>query len=255
MILDFVEKKPVSPIIIFSDGAPSGLPKFVGDIPIALRPGIHENETPLDPLLRRTPFSVDPSTFNASSAVPGFLEMQRTQLVAAASSSRGLEVGDLVALRLLRGARSAAIPECHSAPFCLALVPFGFKETEIVPFSAFHSVSDDALTGPWHPTGVLLAPLSAILCSGLELVKTPARVVPNEMSVTELRNELIARGERTPSGVLKSVLIERLSKLLCIPGSVDTPVFMGAALTKTSQERLRFATSDWDLGRALATSR
>jgi len=303
-----VERKPVSPILIFSGGLPENSPtyetmdqsfkvdypkckrnilKCLTDLPLVRdtpgaakewaqyfevtdasferckadpaqswyegatpqlpQPGLHGDlgvfHAPPPPT---PPFAVDPITFNTQGGVPGFLESQRIRLIAAAAARKALAAGDLVALRLLRGTASSAAPQSHTAPFCLGRVPIGFEGAELVPFVAFYSTTRDATAGYWYNGGVLAVPLSAIICGGLELESLNAHLDPTKMTVVELKEEIIARGD-SPSGS-KPSLVTRLNELISSSAS-DVPACKGVTLTKSAVTQLRNAASDWELGR------
>ena len=82
----------------------------------------------------------------------------------------------------------------HVVPFCLGLVPSGYRNMPPLPsFPAFFSEArsgGSALYGTWlaadGPTVHLAAPLSAVLCSALKLEPSAGAVVPLEMSVEAL---------------------------------------------------------------------
>ena len=87
-------------------------------------------------------------------------------------------------------------------------------------------------------------PLSAVLCSGLELAPLAGAVVPADMGMDALKAELKCRGK--PCTGNKAALTSRLAASVGITGAA--PLYRGRRLTKESAAQLRDVGGEYHLG-------
>ena len=166
-------------------------------------------------------------------------------------AKRVLADGSLVALSLLFGTEC---PRSRVVRFCLAIVPRGYRDVLLPEFTVLFTeakCSKDAISGNWllgtGSMAQLKAPLSTVLCSGLEFEPLPSAIVPENMSVEALKAELKCR-DKVFTGS-KPVLLSRLVESVNVAG--PEPRYHGRRLTKNSAVQLRDLGRDFELGLTL----
>ena len=226
-------------------------PYYRGPAPPPLRAGVADVESAMALPPARAPFAIDPVVFKPVGGSRGLADADRAAFASSAArrAQRGLADGRLVALSLRLGTQ---YPPSHVVPFCLGLVPSGYRDVPLPSFPAFFSEArsgGSALSGTWlaadGPAVHLAAPLSAVICSGLELEPLAGTVVPLEMSVEALKAELKCRGQ--PYTGNKAALTSRLAA--SVAGAVGAvPLCRARRLTKESVTQLRDVAGDYNLG-------
>ena len=226
--------------------AADGGPYYRGDAPPPLRPGVADADYATLPLPARVVFNADPLVYKPVGGSAGYSDSQRVAFAKAAAMHAQLKLNDnsLVALRLMHGVQC---PGTHVVPFCLGIVPSGHRSVDVPQFSAFFSEATGgagALAGRWDSGAQLAAPLSEVLCSGLYFEPLPDCIVPQDMSIADLKAELKSRGKAI--GGPRPLLIERL--LASVGETSAVPVNRGRKLTKASVKRLREVAGNYRLG-------
>mmetsp|Transcript_5800 Transcript_5800/g.13416 ORF Transcript_5800/g.13416 Transcript_5800/m.13416 type:complete len:1027 (+) Transcript_5800:117-3197(+) len=141
---------------------------FRGPPPPALLRFKPESQLELVPLsLQRAPFLVNPITWR------GFTPEDRNAAVVASTNIRTTVVGGLVAMQLLWGSQ---VPEHHTAPFVLALVPESYGTSDTLPFRIFYqckyrtgaATATNNAGGKWCEGIGMVMHKQQLLCGGLQ---------------------------------------------------------------------------------------
>ena len=155
---------PPPPLLL----APSLLVSLYPPLLLLSPPLQPESQLELVPLsLQRAPFLVNPITWR------GFTPEDRNAAVVASTNIRTTVVGGLVAMQLLWGSQ---VPEHHTAPFVLALVPESYGTSDTLPFRIFYqckyrtgaATATNNAGGKWCEGIGMVMHKQQLLCGGLQ---------------------------------------------------------------------------------------
>lgn len=131
---------------------------------------------PLPPPLPRLVWDVNPLTH------AGFSDADRKRIHAQQRDPPELRPGSLVLLKLKL---SSVVVASHTLPFCLARIPAGpLPPSGALSFGSLFTTATSGLDGKWTEGGIIVAPLGAIMVSGVELTRAFKLTAPSKSKIT-----------------------------------------------------------------------